>query len=1062
MRRQIILILIYALTLAVFCQQTNRTYKVCGDNNYPPYEYLNDKNQPAGFNIELIKAVAKEMELEIDIKLGPWNQVRTLLENGKIDILSGMYYSEERDQNVDFSIPLCMISGAVFSRKGSKVHTLEDTKGRTILVQNGDILHDYAKNLSDRNILAFENPEQVLEHLASGEGDAAFLSKLQGLYWKEKLHLMNIEPHSLILEPRRFCFAVKNNDRELLAKLNEGLTILKKNGTYDKIYLKHFGIYEPVSIKKYYRAIFFTMVLMAIIALLILLWNQQLRKKVSLKTTQLQKELEEHQATTRALQAADYKFQMLRESLQDGFIRCNEQLQIIEINPIMLEMLGYQKEEILGTKIEAITPSDFFQYERESIFPSVQERGFSKLYHKEFLHKDGHSIEVELRIHLEKEHQSQSYWAIVRTLSEQDRAQEELTESRRKMQTLISNLPGIVYRCKNDTDWTMLFLSKGTKGLLGYRPEELLKNKEISYGTLIDTHFRNYVNNDIQTALKNHTPYILEYPVYTKSSERKWVHERGIGVYNEDNELIALEGFIQDITEQRQATEQIEYGQIYLNTVFNSITSILIAIDGYGFVTQWNKAAEKFTSIKKEDAQEKFVWELIPSLENMQDELLKEDKRTNPVAKNITDKKNRILNIELYHLDHKNFHGTVIRIDDITKQENIETQLRQAQKMETIGTLAGGLAHDFNNMLGGIIGTLSLLRYSIEEGSLTEEELVENLNIMDKSSAQASEMVQRLLTISRRHEISFITVQLNEIIQHTVEICRNSLDKRVDIQVHFSKENPSIEANPSHLGQILLNVCINAIHAMTIMKEGDSDQGGILEISTEEVYPDAVFLKEHAQAEEIAYWKIVVKDSGIGIKKGNMDKIFDPFYTTKDKEMGTGLGLSMVYNIVKQYHGFIQVESASGKGTTFSIYFPKSNKDQSHTRINQDKEKIVPGSGRILIIDDETVIRKLGVNILSKFGYEVDTAIDGIEGIEQYRTSEKPYDLVILDMSMPKLSGRDTYLELKAINPTIKVLLASGFKQDERVQEVMELGVNEYLQKPFTAKKLIKTVQNLL
>ena len=270
-------------------------------------------------------------------------------------------------------------------------------------------------------------------------------------------------------------------------------------------------------------------------------------------------------------------------------------------------------------------------------------------------------------------------------------------------------------------------------------------------------------------------------------------------------------------------------------------------------------------------------------------------------------------NISIFPLIANGIKGIVIRVDDITELEKKEQQLRQAQKMEIIGTLAGGLAHDFNNILGGITGSLSLLKFKLQKDTALDHDfMIKYLNIMEEAGRRAADLVKQLLSISSKQEMTLEPVDLDITIEHVMQICRNSFDKCIDLETLFSGTKAMINASPTQIEQVLLNLCVNAAHAMTTMRKEDEPQGGKLTVSLKKIFADKNFCIAHPEAHELEYWALTVQDTGVGMDTKTVAKIFDPFFTTKQKDKGTGLGLAMAYNIVQQHGGFIDVYSGEG------------------------------------------------------------------------------------------------------------------------------------------------------
>jgi nitrogen-specific signal transduction histidine kinase/ActR/RegA family two-component response regulator len=535
-------------------------------------------------------------------------------------------------------------------------------------------------------------------------------------------------------------------------------------------------------------------------------------------------------------------------------------------------------------------------------------------------------------------------------------------------------------------------------------------------------------------------------------------------LYDEIGQLYQVFNFmLHNIQEKDIERDSIEKELLmiknFLVNVIQSMPSILISFDNEGIIGQWNKSAEKYFNIPEKQAVGKHISECLQAFTRYIEEFKQDYTAKHYDSEQIEDK---VLNIHIYHVSNEGSDSCVLLIEDISELKQKDMQLQQAQKMETIGNLAGGIAHDFNNILASIIGTVSILKFNINKNmGIAEHQLNDYLQLIEDSSNRAADIVQQLLSLSKKHDLTLNLLDLNRIIDQVYKISQNTFDKSINFIISPYQCPAIAKVSGAHIEQAILNLCINAAHAMTFMRKDKSKIGGILTLSISLIKVDNFFMQTHPEAVEHEYWRILVGDTGDGMDSKTQSKIFEPFFSTKGKNAGTGLGLTMVYNIIKHHNGFIDVYSELNLGTNMYIYLPV-NYHQDEAEIVKTMDNIYKGEGTILVVDDEPLVRRISSEMLTAMGYKVMTANNGEEAINIYKDNAQDIDMIILDMVMPKKSGKDAYMEIRKINPEVKVILSSGFKQDDRVQKVLDLGIKVFLQKPFTLEKLSKAVYELL
>lgn len=388
---------------------------------------------------------------------------------------------------------------------------------------------------------------------------------------------------------------------------------------------------------------------------------------------------------------------------------------------------------------------------------------------------------------------------------------------------------------------------------------------------------------------------------------------------------------------------------------------------------------------------------------------------------------------------------------DLSKQRLLEAELLQAQKMEAIGRLAGGIAHDFNNLLTGILGNLTMAEMELKPAGDAGNFIV----LARQAAKRAAELVQQLLGFSRRSRLNLTRCDLNGIGREVQGLLKHTVDPRIELNTDLQAELWCVSADPTQLQQVLMNLSVNAVDSMP--------NGGQLLIQTQNVRVEKAEAQQWVDARPGDYVLLSVKDQGHGISKEVQSHMFEPFFTTKGPGKGTGLGLAMSYGIVKQHGGWIVCHSELNRGTTFFIYLPRAGDASEAVAAVTQQAPVSGGKERIFVVDDEPAVRGVMMIVLRKYGYEILSAADGEEAVNLFPSKQTEIDLVMLDLTMPKLSGRDTFRRLREMRPDIPIVISSGYPVElEPFTKEVGSAPNGFVQKPFEVSDLARTVRSVL
>jgi len=666
------------------------------------------------------------------------------------------------------------------------------------------------------------------------------------------------------------------------------------------------------------------------------------------------------------------------------------------------------------------------------------------------IRKDGSRVWVQTTASLISLGDRPASLGVYLDVTELKKAEEALKESGERYRTLVENVPVAVYRNTPGPKGKILMGNPGYYRMFGFDSEEEFKQFNVA-DFYMDPEERKAFSDNL---LAQGSVSGVELALKKKDGTPFWGSVTAKVLYDERGEVTCFDCTIMDITARKQAEEALKESEARYRALFEGAAEgVLVAdIETKEFIYA-NPAICRMLGYSEEELRQMAVSDIHPKedLEHVISEFEAQAREEKTLAQDIPclRKDGEIIYADIttskVFIDGR--QCSVGFFTDITKEKKLEAQLAQAQKVEAIGTLAGGMAHNFNNLLMSIQGNASLMLLETDP-SHPNYERVKNI---EKSVQNGSKLTSQLLGYAREGRYEIRPISLNQMVEET-SYTFGQTKKEIRVHRELAKDLFGIKADQGQIEQVLLNLYVNAADAMPV--------GGDLLLKTMNVTDKDITGKPY-EAKPGNYVLLSVTDTGVGMDKKTMDRIFDPFFTTKGMGRGTGLGLASVYGIVKAHAGYIDVESKKGHGTTFSIYLPAS----SEREVIEEKvlpEKILKGKETILLVDDEDIVIDVGEEMLKSLGYKVLIARGGKEAIKLYKEGKGKIDMVLLDMIMPDMGGGETYDRMKEINSDIKVLLLSGYSIDGQATEILRRGCDGFIQKPFNMKQLSRSIREIL
>ena len=753
---------------------------------------------------------------------------------------------------------------------------------------------------------------------------------------------------------------------------------------------------------------------------------------------------ERRQADKRLLDS-EMRYRRLFEAAKDGILILDANSgAIVDVNPFLMEMLGYSHADFLGKQLWEI---GFFKdiVANKDSFQKLQAEGYTRYENLPLETKGGRPIWVEFISNAYNVNGQQVIQCNIRDVSERKRAELALEQLRKRLELILNSVGDGVHGV--DLTGKITFENSSSAKMLGWEIGELIGTP--AHQTMHHSRYDGseylveqcHIYTTMRDGIRRH---VTDEVFWRKDGTCFPVDYLTSPMRNESGVIIGVVVTFRDITERKQAEQRAAWLASFPERSANPILELDLAS---GLINYVNPAAiREFPDVQCQGFEHPSLAGLV-EVANALDE-----RKTGVVKREIVVGAHSYLQT-IHYIPET--HRLRVYWSDITVSKQTEDalrksqdQLRQSQKMDAIGQLAGGVAHDFNNQLNIIMGYAVLLA-----GEQTEPKLRRYADNILTATHRSADLTQKLLAFSRKGQFQSVPVSIHKILAETVEMLERSIDKRIEIEQSLKAEFDIIVGDPSQLQNAFLNLAVNARDAMP--------EGGKLMIETDNVVLDPGASESAGEHFPIYYVKVSLCDTGTGMTDEVKSHLFEPFFTTKPIGKGTGMGLASVFGTVKNHRGTINVYSELGHGTTFKIALPLAEQSTPAEAIVCTPPKATRKL-RILLVEDEEILREMFAGMLTSGGHEIVEAENGRQAVELYSQDWSNFDLVMLDMILPEMNGPDTFRAMKKLNPAVKALLSTGFSLNKEVQAILDEGVLGFIQKPFMPNDLLNLIATII
>jgi PAS domain S-box-containing protein len=769
----------------------------------------------------------------------------------------------------------------------------------------------------------------------------------------------------------------------------------------------------------------------------------------ALRAFKILKEAEKRKQAEEALRESEEHFKAMFEMASIGMAQADPKTgQWLRVNQKMCEITGYPPGEILAMRIPEITHPDDRERDWEAFENVVSSKSKDYRLETRYIRKDGTPVWVNVNMTVIRDNDGQPVhtMATIEDITERKRAEEAIARERTFSEDIINSLPGIFYMY--DDKGKLVRWNKKHEEATGYSSEEMLGMYVLDW---FSEEHKQHILSRVQSVFAEGES-LAEAPLLIKNGSQIPYFFTGRMATLDGKQYLLGVGV--DITERKRS----EAERTLLATAVEQAEVNVLVTDHRRTILYINPAFERSSGYRLEDLQGRKLRDLRSAQHD--DEFYRN-------MKEILDRgevwMGAIINKGKDGGDFE-IEGTISPIRDasgaithfvaagrnMSRFRKLERELHQAQKMESVGRLAGGVAHDFNNMLGVILGHAELALLQVDSA----QPAYVNLHEIQKAAHRSAKLVRQLLAFARKQTISPKVLDINETVESMLSMVRRLIGEDIELLWKPGIDVWSVKVDPTQIDQILANLCVNARDAIAGV--------GKVVIETGNVSFDETSYREHAEVPPGDFVLLAVNDTGCGMEKQVLDKLFEPFFTTKEVGKGTGLGLATVYGIVKQNNGFIEVQSEPGRGTTFRIYLPRTDTPAREEQPSQHQKKNLTGTETVLLVEDEVSLLELGKITLEHHGYQVLATRHPAEALNLVKNYPGRIDLLITDVIMPAMNGKELAERLSAVKLGIRSIFMSGYTSDVIAQHgVLDEGVH-FLQKPFSVKSMVEKVREVL